>query len=47
MTREIAKLRAHKLVQKLPHTFRYRVTPRGEEVLKRILLFKKMDLKFC
>ena len=47
ITREIAKLRAHKLVQKLPHTFRYRVTQKGEEVLNRILLFKKQDLKFC
>jgi hypothetical protein len=47
ITREIAKLRAHKLVQKLPHTFRYRVTPKGVEVLNRILMFKKLDLKVC
>ncbi len=47
ITRLIAKLRAHKLVSKLPNTCKYRVTKTGEEVLARILLFKKLDLKFC
>ena len=47
VTRLIAKLRAHKLVSKLPNTCKYRVTKTGEEVLSRILLFKKLDLKFC
>ena len=47
VTRLIAKLRAHKLVSKLPNTCKYRVTKTGEEVLARILLFKKLDLKFC
>lgn len=47
ITRLIAKLRAHKLVYKLPNTCRYRVTKSGEEVIARILLFKKLDLKFC
>lgn len=47
VTRLIAKLRAHKLVSKLPNTCRYRVTRKGEEILARILLFKKQDLKFC
>jgi hypothetical protein len=47
ITRLIAKLRAHKIITKLPKTNRYRVTVTGEEVLSRILLFKKMDLKFC
>jgi hypothetical protein len=47
ITRLIAKLRAHKIVYKLPKTNRYRVTMKGEELIARILLFKKMDLKFC
>jgi len=45
--RLIAQLRAHKLVSKLPNTFRYRVTSYGQNVLSRLLLFKKYDLKFC
>jgi hypothetical protein len=45
--RVIAQLRAHKIIMKLPHTFRYRITKHGEFVLSRILLFKKFDLKFC
>lgn len=47
ITRLIAKLRAHKLISKLPNTCKYRVTKSGEEVLARVLLFKKLDLKFC
>jgi hypothetical protein len=47
ITRLIAKLRAHKLVYKLPKTCKYRVTKSGEEIIARILLFKKLDLKFC
>ncbi|MDQ3396140.1 MAG: hypothetical protein M3512_18800 [Bacteroidota bacterium] len=47
VTRLIAKLRAHKLVQKLPHTCRYRITATGEKILSRILMFKKMDFRFC
>ena len=45
--RLIAQLRAHKIVTKLPKTFRYRVTTHGQEVLSRILMFKKHDFKFC
>jgi len=45
--RLIAQLRAHKIVTKLPKTFRYRVTTHGQKVLTRILMFKKLDLKFC
>ena len=45
--RLIAKFRAHKLVVKLPKTFRYRVTKNGENILARILLFKKLDLNFA
>ena len=47
ISRLIAKLRAHKIVTKLPNTFRYRVTKLGEEIIARILMFKKLDLKFC
>jgi hypothetical protein len=45
--RLIAQLRAHRIVTKLPNTFRYRVTSYGQVVLSRILMFKKLDLKFC
>jgi hypothetical protein len=45
--RFIAQLRAHKIVTKLPRTHRYRVTKKGMEILSRIIMFKKMDLKFC
>jgi len=45
--RLIAKFRAHKLVTKLPGTFRYRVNKNGEEILCRILMFKKLDLNFA
>ena len=47
ITREIAKLRAHKIIKKMPRTFRYQVTEKGFEVLNRILLFQKLDLRFC
>lgn len=47
VTRLIAKLRAHKLVSRLPQTFRYRVTKLGEQIIARIIMFKKLDLKFC
>ena len=45
--RFIAQLRAHKIVTKLPGTHGYSVTKTGMEILSRILMFKKMDLKFC
>jgi len=45
--RLIAKFRAHKIVTKLPNSFRYRVTKNGEELLARILMFKKLDLNFA
>jgi hypothetical protein len=47
ITREIAKLRAHKIIKKIPGTFRYQVTEKGTEILNRILIFHKLDLKFC
>lgn len=46
VTRLLAKLRAHGLLTKFPKTFKYRVTRKGQEIISRILLFKKMDLKF-
>ena len=45
--RFIAQLKAHKIVTKLPKTHRYRVTKTGIEILSRILMFNKIDLKFC
>lgn len=44
VTRLLAKLRAHGLITKYPNTFKYRVTQKGQEIISRILLFKKMDL---
>ena len=44
VTRLLAKLRAHGLITKYPKTFKYRVTQKGQEIISRILLFKKMDL---
>jgi hypothetical protein len=45
--RFIAQLRAHKIVTKLPKTHRYRVTRTGLEIISRIVMFQKIDLKFC
>jgi uncharacterized protein Smg (DUF494 family) len=47
VTRLLAKLRAHGLLMKFPKTFKYRVTRKGQEIISRILLFKKMDLIVC
>lgn len=44
VTRLLAKLRAHGLITKYPKTFKYRVTQKGQEIISRILLFKKLDL---
>ena len=44
VTRLLSKLRAHGLIKKFPKTFKYRVTQKGQEIISRILLFKKMDL---
>jgi len=45
VTRLLSKLRAHGLITRFPKTFKYRVTQKGEEIISRILLFKKMDLR--
>ncbi len=47
ITRLIAKLRGHKIITKLNKTCRYRVTKKGEEILSRILMFKKFEMKTC
>jgi len=44
VTRLLCKLRAHGLITRFPRTFKYRVTQKGQEIISRILLFKKMDL---
>lgn len=44
VTRLLAKLRAHGLITMYPKTFKYRVTQKGQEIISRILLFKKMDI---
>ena len=44
ITRLLSKLRAHGLITKFNKTFKYRVTRKGQEIITRILLFKKMDL---
>lgn len=44
ITRLLAKLRAHGLITKFPKTFKYRVTKKGQEIITRILLFKKIEL---
>jgi|GEM_PF-3813822 len=44
ITRLIAKLRAHKLVRKIIHSFKYQLTKLGHEVCYKILKFKKLEL---
>jgi hypothetical protein len=46
ITRLIAKLRAHKLVTKIQHTARYRVSQMGAQLISQILLFKRQELIF-
>jgi|WetSurMetagenome_2_1015567.scaffolds.fasta_scaffold129685_1 hypothetical protein len=46
ITRLIAKLRAHKLITKMPNTARYRVSHWGAQIISQILLFKKQELIF-
>lgn len=44
ITRLLSKLRAHGLITKFSKTFKYRVTKKGQEIITRILLFKKIEL---
>jgi len=41
-TRIIAKLRAHKLIVKIPHSFRYKVTPKGVRIMSTVLAVKNL-----
>lgn len=43
-TRIIAKLRAHKLIAKIPHSFRYKVTSKGVRVMSSVLAVKNIAL---
>lgn len=44
ITRLIAKLRAHKLIAKIPRSFCYRVTKSGMEIITRILKIRKVEI---
>lgn len=41
-TRIITKLRAHKLIVKIPHSFRYKMTPKGIRVMSSVLAVKNI-----
>jgi len=43
-TRIIAKLRAHKLISKIPNTFKYRVSAKGVKLMSAVLEIKKRNL---
>lgn len=47
VTRLIAKLRAHGVIQKVENSFRYKVTPSAETLLARIMMMKKWEMKSC
>ena len=44
ITRLIAKLRAHKIIRKVSHSFKYTLTKTGRLICYNVLKFKKMDL---
>lgn len=44
-TRLIAKLRSHKLISKISHSFRYKLTKSGKQICNAILKFKKLELQ--
>lgn len=43
-SRLLAKLRAHKLIAKIPHSFRYKVTKRGMQLMMAILSIKRKEV---
>ena len=45
VTRLITKLRAHKLVYKISHSCKYKLTKLGQQICNTILKFKKIDLQ--
>jgi len=44
ITRLIAKLRAHKILQKINRSFKYKLTKLGQNICYKILKFKKIEL---
>lgn len=44
ITRLLAKLRAHKLIKKVPNGLKYYVTEKGRKVISEALYFKKVEL---
>jgi len=44
VTRLLAKLRAHKLIAKIPRTFRYKVSNRGIQLMAAVLKIKRKEL---
>lgn len=43
-TRLLAKLRAHALIAKIPHSFRYKITKKGVRVMTILLMFKRKEI---
>jgi len=43
-TRLLAKLRAHGLIAKIPHSFRYKPTVKGIRIMSTILRVKKKEI---
>ena len=44
VTRLLGKLRAHGLIAKIPHSFRYKVSKKGIKIMAAILKIKKLEL---
>jgi hypothetical protein len=44
MSRKLRMLRAHGLLQKLPHTHRYQVSPRGRQVITALIAARQADI---
>lgn len=44
-TRLLAKLRAHKLIQKIGHSFKYKLTKSGQQICNAIQNFKTLELQ--
>jgi hypothetical protein len=45
ISRKLRLLRAHRLIQKLPHTYRYQVTPSGRQIITALLAARHATLK--
>jgi hypothetical protein len=44
VTRILAKLRSHKLIKKIPHSFKYTTTTKGIKIITGILEIKTINL---